>query len=205
MRASYRNTVVPQPNITLTMCCSATGEQLKAQVIVHAKTIPQEFKRLNDGLFITTYYDCGGQTQITFEAQMLDYILPKNSEWRMKNAASERSLLFLDSHASRMNKKLNRKAIEFKIDILTFPSHTTHLLQPLDCGIFSTLKQHLRRVFLIPVRWTALLYRQSIVNALISAHKAAIQNIIIRNYFKKASIHPVNINARRKYLGESRR
>jgi hypothetical protein len=29
--------------------------------------------------------------------------------------------------------------------VITFPSHTTHLLQPLDVGVFSSFKSHLNR------------------------------------------------------------
>jgi hypothetical protein len=82
---------------------------------------------------------------------MVNYVLPEIAHRRENNGVSTRSLLLLDSHASRMNRNIINKAIELKIHILTFPSHTTHLLQPFDWGIFSTLKQRLRNVFIIPI------------------------------------------------------
>ncbi|KAA6374144.1 MAG: hypothetical protein EZS28_030330 [Streblomastix strix] len=61
--------------MTPTVCCSAGGEQLKAQVIMHAKDFPQKFQRLNVEQSFTVSNDYGWQTQKTFEACMIDYIL----------------------------------------------------------------------------------------------------------------------------------
>ncbi|KAA6315573.1 MAG: hypothetical protein EZS28_055396, partial [Streblomastix strix] len=111
MKVVYRQTVKQQPNTTLTVCCSGRGDMLKAQVIVHAKSIPPEFKRLNEDLFIVVCNDCGWQTIVTFEDYMVNYVLPEIAHRRENNGVSTRSLLLLDSHASRMNRNIINKAI----------------------------------------------------------------------------------------------
>ena len=53
-------------------------------------------------------------------------------------------LLLLDGHASHYNPRVLRIAAEEDIILFCLPPHTTHLLQPLDNGVFSSLKGHWR-------------------------------------------------------------
>jgi hypothetical protein len=48
-------------------------------------------------------------------------------------------LLFLDGHSSHLTLEFLEDARPHKIEILCFPAHSTHLLQPLDIGIFGPL------------------------------------------------------------------
>lgn len=49
--------------------------------------------------------------------------------------------LFLDGHASRRNINLWEEAKKLNIDVHILPAHTTHLIQPLDRGVFGTMKK----------------------------------------------------------------
>ena len=51
-------------------------------------------------------------------------------------------LLLLDGHVSHYNLNVLRMAAEEEIIIFCLPPHTTHLLQPLDNGLFASLKSH---------------------------------------------------------------
>ena len=51
-------------------------------------------------------------------------------------------LLFLDGHVSHMSIELIQCAIENKVTILSIPAHTSHVLQPLDVGVFKEVKSH---------------------------------------------------------------
>ena len=53
-------------------------------------------------------------------------------------------LLLLDGHASHYNPRVLRIAAEEDIILFCLPPHPTHLLQPLDNGVFSSLKSHWR-------------------------------------------------------------
>ncbi|KAA6383885.1 MAG: hypothetical protein EZS28_020591, partial [Streblomastix strix] len=88
MKVVYRQTVKQQLNTTLTVCCSGRGDVLKAQVIVHTKSIPPESIRLNEDLFIVVCNDCGWQTIVTFENYMVNYVLPKIAYRRENNGIS---------------------------------------------------------------------------------------------------------------------
>lgn len=50
-------------------------------------------------------------------------------------------LLLMDSHASHVSEGVIALAKANSVFILTFPSHTTHLLQPLDVGVYRPFKQ----------------------------------------------------------------
>jgi hypothetical protein len=45
----------------------------------------------------------------------------------------------MDSHASHVTPQILSKASENGIHLVTFPSHTTHLLQSLDVGVYKPL------------------------------------------------------------------
>lgn len=63
----------------------------------------------------------------------------------LKHIPAERpSVLFMDSHASHLSPALLSKAAENDIHLVTFPSHTTHLLQPLDVSVYKSLKSAFR-------------------------------------------------------------
>ena len=51
-------------------------------------------------------------------------------------------ILFMDSHASHINMDVILLAKENEIYLFTFPAHTSHLLQPLDVGIYKPLKSN---------------------------------------------------------------
>jgi hypothetical protein len=51
----------------------------------------------------------------------------------------------MDSHASNITPKVLSKASENGIHLVTFPSCTTHLLQPLDVGVYKPLNEGWRK------------------------------------------------------------
>jgi len=71
-------------------------------------------------------------------------------EWLVKifepqtreKAAGQKRFLLLDGHSSHLSLRLLRKAREFNIDIIVYPSHCTHLLQGLDVVCFAHLKSN---------------------------------------------------------------
>lgn len=54
-------------------------------------------------------------------------------------------VLFMDSHASHITPKILSKASEKGIHLVTFPSHTTQLQQPLDVGVYKPLNDGWRK------------------------------------------------------------
>ena len=55
---------------------------------------------------------------------------------------SEYRMLIIDGHVFHVSTEFIRFAQEHKIVCLCLPAHFTHLLQPLDIGVFGFLKQN---------------------------------------------------------------
>lgn len=53
-------------------------------------------------------------------------------------------ILLIDSHSAHIDPEVLKVAKENELILFTFPAHCTHLLQPLDVGIFKSLKSNWR-------------------------------------------------------------
>lgn len=69
---------------------------------------------------------------------------PQSRAWM--NGENCYRLLFLDGHASHVTKKAIHFCEENKIILLCLPSNSTHLLQPLDVGIFGSFTQTYKQI-----------------------------------------------------------
>ena len=54
-------------------------------------------------------------------------------------------ILFVDNHSSHIGLEGILEARRLRIELVTFPSNTTHVLQPLDVAVFGVLKQLLKK------------------------------------------------------------
>ena len=71
------------------------------------------------------------------------------SEWKPTlppRLRGRRVLLLLDGHGSRRTAKAIRYLNAFGIDVLTFPGHSTHVLQPFDVGIAGVFEAELLKL-----------------------------------------------------------
>ena len=51
-------------------------------------------------------------------------------------------LLIKDGHTSHTSIEVIELACANNVDLLCLPAHTTHILQPLDVGVFKSFKAH---------------------------------------------------------------
>jgi len=59
-----------------------------------------------------------------------------------RKRGSNTPLLILDGHRSHLSLKFIQYSIDNNIQLLCFPAHAIHLLQPLDIGLFAPLKKY---------------------------------------------------------------
>ncbi|EIW65542.1 hypothetical protein TREMEDRAFT_66455 [Tremella mesenterica DSM 1558] len=108
-----------------------------------------------------------------------------------------RRLLIVDGHSSHVNYTFLQLCDSLRIAVCILPPHSTHLLQPLDVGVFSPLSSHYTTVSTqLSVAWEGrvgmskalfyLIFKQAWANALSES--------TIRHAFAKAGIHPRNRN-----------
>ncbi|TKA63056.1 hypothetical protein B0A49_08854 [Cryomyces minteri] len=55
-------------------------------------------------------------------------------------------MLLMDNHGSHIDWKFIKHAVDHKVVLVALPAHSTHLLQPLDVGLFSPLQQSYGRM-----------------------------------------------------------
>jgi hypothetical protein len=105
----------------------------------------------------------------------------------------KRRLLLLDGHGSHLTARFIAFCIDKSIDLVVLPPHTSHILQPLDVGVFSPLKRALsteiEKLFRLDTRriprieWT---------EAYITARNRALIPRSIESSFRASGIYPLS-------------
>jgi FKBP-type peptidyl-prolyl cis-trans isomerase len=123
-------------NTTVLVCCSASGQKLPLLAIFKGKNIIESMMHeKEDPLDITAFATSqkGWMTTVIFTRWFEKVFLP--------NIPKERPiLLVVDGHVSHISCELITKALENEIWILKLPPPSTHILQPLDVGVFKSMK-----------------------------------------------------------------
>ena len=99
----------------------------------------------------------------------------------------------MDGHGSHVTPELRIYAEENGVHIYTFPSHTTHKLQPLDVGIFGPLQRawQARCVEILQQRNTEVTQRE-FVGEYLTIRNQVFTPTLIQKAFKNTGIHPFN-------------
>ena len=138
------------PHITACVTISASGYVMKPLFILPNKAT---FKKLEEvenlGYFASSSSGWTNKNIFTYWGLIF---LTEISRYRLNLPPEIRNqsiLLLLDGHKSRINFFIARLFDLNGIDILIFPGHTSHLLQPFDVAINSPLKEaYLRRLMM---------------------------------------------------------
>ena len=131
----YAVTSGDRAQITVMACASASGYSIPPMVIFDRKHLQLEMTR---GEVPGTFYglsDSGWMNAELFHEWFLSHFLVHAPSCRPL-------LLLLDGHSSHYNLSTIRMAADEGVILFCLPPHTTHLLQPLDNGTFSSLKEN---------------------------------------------------------------
>ena len=121
--------------VSLIECISTEGRKLQPWVIFKGKQ-PQK-----------AWFNCKykGHISVTENGWTNNYIGRKwledcfEPETKSHISTGQYRMLIVDGHASHVTTAAIKFCIEKKIVLICLPAHTTHLLQPLDVGVFSPL------------------------------------------------------------------
>ena len=126
---------------------SSGGKLFRTGIILPGlKNLPAEFGQLEQHCHIYSSRT-GWMTKSTFELYALN-LAAEVEHWREEmppNLRNQRVLLILDGHSSRKSSKAILHLQAHKIDVLVFPGHATHVIQPFDVGLAANIKYHLGR------------------------------------------------------------
>ena len=110
-------------------------------------------------------------------------------------AKGRKRLLICDGHDSHISAQFVRFCIDHNIVLLLLPPHSSHLLQPLDVGVFSPLKQamssQLRRLYAAEI---SRLQKAEWLENYAKARSIAITSNNIHAGWRGAGLFPTNVN-----------
>jgi hypothetical protein len=128
---------------TSTECISLTGRLLPSWTIFKGKLNLNKWHNTMEriGLAESGYNICTSENGWTDNELGVEY-LEKHFDRHTKGIKKgEYRILVLDGHDSHITTKAIQFCLENKIILLCLPPHATHMLQPLDVGIFGPLAQ----------------------------------------------------------------
>lgn len=120
--------------VTVQVCVSASGRLLPPYVVYKGKRLIADTTYGGPLGSRFTVTPNGWMDEATFINWMRTLFIP--------SLPAERPiLLILDGHSSHISYEVRVLAIENQIHLLKLPAHTTHVLQPLDVGVFNHKKR----------------------------------------------------------------
>ena len=172
---------------TIMSCVSASGFVLPPMMIYPRKGLVPD--HLKEGAVPGTMFKSSESGWITKELYM---------EWFhffLESIPPARPVLLIeDGHASHISIEVIKLARENDVHLLCLPAHTTHILQPLDVGVFKSFKAHFSKAchkYLAanPGR----VITTDIIAALVGeAWPLSVTPLNIMSGFKKCGIYPIN-------------
>jgi hypothetical protein len=137
IRRNYKAEPGRQEWITVIECICADGSHIEPLIIYKGETLSSDWISTDHSEIWHFTNNSKGWTSID-----------KGEEWlrvcfepRTREKAEGRwRLLICDGHDSHISAKFVRHCIDNNIVLLLLPPHSSHLLQPLDVGVFRSLK-----------------------------------------------------------------
>jgi hypothetical protein len=182
-------------HITLVFCVAADGAHLKPSLILPVKNFPITLAEFAAN-FNWSGQSAGWMTTKIFEDWVANLFIPHVNARRLEiNCPNERALLFVDSHESRRSPKALRALKANNIDVFTFPSHTSHILQPLDRGVNRSFKMKISATKSIALHTTVDQRRYHLVKIAAKAAYEAMYPDTVKQAWAQAGISPWSLEA----------
>jgi hypothetical protein len=183
------------PHITLGVCVFADGTHAPHLIVYPLKKLPPEI----DEDFLQTYpntvfcgHPSGWISSEILESYLTKSVIAHFQAQRQKSGASHRGLLLIDGHASRINHTLWQTFKENDVDVLTFVSHASHVLQPLDLCVFGAFKSRLHGGMTALKTLTLGQKRAAVMKRAFDSLYHALSPVNIQTGFEKSGIYPLD-------------
>jgi hypothetical protein len=192
---------VPENRLSLTIIesVSADGKTIPPLVIVPGRTIMESwFDDKMTGYEVVTVSP-SGYTNETICMTWLDHFIKHHDcgpekHWR---------ILLIDGASCHNAPEFIIKAKMHRIWIVKFPSHQTHLIQPLDVGCFRPWKTYQQNAIMNAIRSFQPEYNvRSFLRDLPQIRTQTFKESTIRHAFRDAGVWPVSFKAVQKKLKE---
>lgn len=173
--------------VSLIECVSMSGRLLKPWVIFKAKQKQKAwFEVLKEGHIAVSE---NGWTDNELGLAWLQKCFDPET---IPSKEGDYRILCIDGHASHLTTQAIQYCVSRKIILLCLPAHTTHLLQPLDVGVFAPLatayKNHVHRVTRLGASYS--IDKVDFLELYQQARHDAITPVIIQKAWQKAGLLP---------------
>ncbi|KAH7826926.1 uncharacterized protein MONOS_2616 [Monocercomonoides exilis] len=172
---------------------SADGVSYPAIFKIRAKKLPKEYSDATEHSLRFTVDDTPSMTaesfQFFFEKAIVPFMIQRR---KFVKCEEEHCLLFMDSLAAHLSRNIIQCAKDNSIDLCFPPSHTSHLVQPLDLYVNANFKNSLRITDYETHEPNASSARRNFVLKLRTALHAAFSPSTITASFRDAGIWPFN-------------
>ena len=123
-------------------CGSASGVRLPPFVVYKGKHLYASWTKGCPAGAIYSVSESGWMEKENYESWIKKLFLPATSHLR----ESVPVVLFFDGHHSHISVSIVKYCKENNVHLMLLPSNTTHVLQPLDVGVYGPLKQAWKRI-----------------------------------------------------------
>jgi hypothetical protein len=177
-------------HITVIECVSSHGDIMPPTFIYNGKTITLDMyldpeKEAEETLVTAT--DSGWTSAEVFTEWMKAFL-----NFTKTQRDKQKLLLLLDGHMSHLYPVALKEAREQNVIVVCFPSNCTQILQPLDVGIFGTVKTAFRsEVERIMNESIDELSRYAATDAYMKARKRTLTKTTIKKAFAATGIEPL--------------
>ena len=152
--------------ITVHCAGSANGERLPPFILYKGKNMYQRWMQGGPAAAVYGVSESGWMDSDNFLAWFKKLFLPSVSHLTKEAPV----LLFFNGHYSHISMELIKEAQSNNVILLCLPPNTTHLLQPLDVGVFAPLKS----------AWRDILKRYSVETAGVHVTKELFPSLIAK-------------------------
>ena len=174
-------------NHTILSCVSATGFALPPMMIYpRKKAVPDNLKM---GCIPGSLFKNSENGWITQEIYMEWF------QWFLANIPPTRPVLLIeDGHASHISIEILELARTNDVHLLCLPAHTTHILQPLDVGVFKSFKTFFSKAcHKYLTTYPGRVITTDVIASLVAeAWPQSMTPLNIMSGFRKCGIYPIN-------------
>ncbi len=101
-------------------------------------------------------------------------------------------LLWADGHGSRSSEKAQALLQAANVTFVILPAHSSHVTQPLDCGVNRAFKKALGNKYKHPDSDSLPELRKALLEAAVSALESSLRHDVISKSFEECGLFPYN-------------
>lgn len=178
---------------TVIACVNAAGNHLPPYFIYKGKRMNTDLNKGSSPGTRIVMSETGWSNSDVFKDYLQNHFLPNV---RSSTNESQPILLIFDGHASHTSKQLIDWAVANNIILFVLPAHTSHILQPLDVGIFAPFKGYYYRECAVFMRENMgrSITKYEMTEIACKAYLRAMNPANIVAAFKKTGIYPLDRN-----------